>query len=100
MRRILRFHGLRLLAALTLSGALACSLVVDFEPEGKPCDEAEACLEGYVCEEGICIVEPPPPDAGDAGLPEGDAGLLDLFDAGLEDLPDAGVPPEDAGEEL
>ncbi|HCF62214.1 MAG TPA: hypothetical protein DFS52_30015 [Myxococcales bacterium] len=95
MYRPLRANRFNLLCAFVLIGAFACSFAVDFEPEGKPCDETETCLEGYVCKEGICIVYEPPPDAGlpedDAGFPEEDAGLEPEEDAGLEFEEDAGV---------
>ncbi|MGA9523157.1 MAG: hypothetical protein WBV82_16945, partial [Myxococcaceae bacterium] len=41
----------------TLVGALvmsACSLLLDFDPEGQPCGEFEECLEGYSCVDGEC----------------------------------------------
>jgi hypothetical protein len=89
------------LAALAATGVLGCSLLVDFDPEGKPCDSNQACLKGYVCENDVCVVEPPPADAGE-NLNDGgttadvDAGSLDGLDAGF-DL-DAGLE-EDAGPE-
>lgn len=40
-------------AALAL-GATACSLALDFDPEGQPCDERGQCLAGYTCHLGYC----------------------------------------------
>lgn len=51
----------RALAALALGLGLggACTLVLDNELEGLPCDNRGACLLGYICQEGVCVVEPP-----------------------------------------
>ncbi|MDC0709741.1 hypothetical protein POL68_14815 [Stigmatella sp. ncwal1] len=70
------------LAALALT---ACSLLVDFDAEGQPCDAQNQCLKGYVCENGSCVSGEAPP-GGDGGS---DAG------AGADAGPDAGE--EDAG---
>jgi hypothetical protein len=42
------------LAALA-AGVSACSLALDFGPEGQPCDAQNKCLTGYVCEAGSCV---------------------------------------------
>jgi hypothetical protein len=52
-----------MLAALA-GGLSACSLLVDFEPEGQPCDDRNQCLAGYVCQLGSCT-------ALDGGTPDG-----------------------------
>lgn len=44
------------LFAVALAGLIsACSLLVNFDPEGQPCDEQQACLEGYGCVDGRCV---------------------------------------------
>ncbi|WP_253977264.1 hypothetical protein [Myxococcus dinghuensis] len=75
-------------------GLSACSLLVDFDEEGQPCDDRNQCLEGYVCRDDACVKSDSPgrPDGG------GDAGSSDAGDAGPVDggadggLPDAGPP--------
>ncbi|MCY1020750.1 hypothetical protein [Pyxidicoccus sp. MSG2] len=62
MRRSL--HSLVPLAALCL-GLSACSLLLDFDEEGQPCDERNQCLPGYVCKDDACVSD---------GTPTGDAG--------------------------
>ncbi|RKG95765.1 hypothetical protein D7V97_36695 [Corallococcus sp. CA053C] len=95
MRR--RLSSLIVPSALLL-GLSACSLLVDFDPEGQPCDQGK-CLEGYVCQDQVCVSgDGTPTDAGvDAGT--SDAGTTDAgVDAGTTDgglLPDGGRP--DAG---
>ena len=39
--------------AAALFGA-ACSLIVQFDPEGQPCGPADTCLTGYFCSAGKC----------------------------------------------
>jgi len=58
----MRTHSLPwlLLAVSLLPG---CSLFVDFELEGQPCDDAGMCLQGYVCTRGVCHS----PDGGTGG---------------------------------
>jgi hypothetical protein len=70
-------------------GLSACSLLLDFDPEGQPCDDRNQCLEGYTCVDAGCTAsDTPGADAGpDAGT-RSDAGT----DAGTR--PDAGA---DAG---
>jgi hypothetical protein len=82
--RFLRTLGLPV--ALSLS---ACSLLVDFDAEGQPCDAQNQCLEGYVCENGSCVSgeSPPSGDGGTGGNPDAGNG-----DAGVE--PDGGLPPD------
>lgn len=66
MRRPLR----NLVAFMALgTGLSACSLLVDFDEEGQPCDERFQCLEGYTCVDNACVPEgSTPPDGGtDAG---------------------------------
>lgn len=43
-----------LLASLALAGAGACSLILNFDPEGQPCDGHGRCLPGYACQAGAC----------------------------------------------
>ena len=53
-----------------LAGALllgACSLALDLDEEGRPCDEQGHCLEGYRCVEGACERDEMPQCACDAG---------------------------------
>jgi hypothetical protein len=52
------------LAALCL-GLSACSLLLDFDEEGQPCDERNQCLPGYVCQDDACVSD---------GTATGDAG--------------------------
>ncbi|MBJ6759314.1 hypothetical protein JGU66_00980 [Myxococcaceae bacterium JPH2] len=80
MRRPLRFFGP--FVALCLS---ACSLLVDFDPEGQPCDKGQ-CLPGYVCQNDVCV-----PGESDGGS---DAGSLPVTDAGSDAGRDGGA---DAG---
>lgn len=55
-----------LLAILTLLSA--CSLLVDFDPEGQPCDSKSQCLPDYKCVDGGCISSPgSKPDGGTGG---------------------------------
>ncbi|WP_224244049.1 hypothetical protein [Hyalangium gracile] len=63
---------LPLLAVLT-----ACSLLVDFDPEGQPCEPDGGCLEGYSCVDMQCVSSPgDTPDGGVSGGTDGggDAG--------------------------
>ncbi len=102
MRRPLR----NLVAFMALStGLSACSLLVDFDEKGQPCDELNQCLEGYTCVDNACAPDDGAPSDGgsDAGTDGGlstdggldtDSGTPDL-DAGFEEL-DAGLP-DDAG---
>jgi hypothetical protein len=39
---------------LVVSLLPGCSLFVDFDLEGQPCDDAGMCLQGYVCNRGVC----------------------------------------------
>ena len=93
MRR--RLSSLIVPSALFL-GLSACSLLVDFDPEGQPCDRGQ-CLDGYVCQNEICVSgEGTPTDGGrtDAGS---DAGTSDAgFDAGVTDAgtSDGGLLPD------
>ncbi len=66
MRRPLR--SFLLLAAL-IPGLSGCSLLLDFDEEGQPCDDRNRCLSGYTCEDGTCTAgDGPATDAGvDAG---------------------------------
>ncbi|XXF76598.1 hypothetical protein P2318_26590 [Myxococcaceae bacterium GXIMD 01537] len=51
------------LAALA-AGVTACSLGLDFDPEGQPCDTRGQCLEGYACQSGVCVESSTPTDGG------------------------------------
>lgn len=68
-------------AALAV-GATACSLALDFDPEGQPCDERGQCLAGYTCRQGYCEAS----DSTDGGTST-DAGTR--TDGGT--LPDGGT---------
>jgi hypothetical protein len=66
---------LPILALLT-----ACSFLVDFDPEGQPCDKQNLCLEDYACVDGGCVSSPGAlPDGGrtDAGADAGRDGGTD-----------------------
>ena len=68
-------RSLLCLAALA-AGVAACSLGLDFGPEGQPCDSRNQCLAGYVCQAGSCVSSDSSSDAGttptDGGLrPDG-----------------------------
>jgi hypothetical protein len=56
-----------LLAILAMLSA--CSLLVDFDPEGQPCSSPpEQCFSGYVCVDGGCVSAPSAsPDGGTGG---------------------------------
>lgn len=43
-----------LLAAATFA-ASACSLLLDFDQDGLPCDASNGCLEGFACVDGQCV---------------------------------------------
>ncbi|MBZ4419629.1 hypothetical protein [Myxococcus sp. RHSTA-1-4] len=62
------------LTALCL-GLSACSLLLEFDEEGQPCDDHDQCLPGYTCVDDKCVSDgTPTSDAGvDAGT-GGDAG--------------------------
>jgi len=84
MRRPLR--TLVPLAALCL-GLSSCSLLLDFDEEGQPCDDRRQCLAGYTCVNDACVSSGTPTfDAGtDAGVDAGtgtDAGVDAGTDAG------------------
>jgi hypothetical protein len=53
----MRSHPLPWLLAV-LSLLSACSLLVDFDPEGQPCDGGNQCLQGYVCTDTRCVPSP------------------------------------------
>ncbi len=60
---------LPVVAAMFATGLAACSLLVEFDPAGKPCGNGGACLDGYVCDAtNTCVLDDgnvtPPPDAG------------------------------------
>lgn len=92
MRRPFRF--LVPFAALSL-GLSACSLLVDFDEEGQPCDDRNQCMPRYVCKAEKCVADGTAggPDSGsDAGS---DAGSDGGSDAGRDAGSDAG--PVDGG---
>lgn len=96
----------RVLVAFLGLAPAGCSLLVQFDPDGQPCDQRAAsdsqCLPGSRCTEGVCVrfdgglFDGGPQDGGfkDAGASDGghdggsepDGGLLDggLPDAGLD----------------
>ncbi|HYX92740.1 MAG TPA: hypothetical protein VE782_14345 [Myxococcaceae bacterium] len=55
-------------AVVVLGGAIAlasaCSLLVNFDPEGQSCGAGGGCLAGYVCVDGLCKNASRIPDAG------------------------------------
>jgi hypothetical protein len=57
--------------AALAAAASACSLGLDFNPEGQPCDARNQCLAGYICRLGSCVESD---TAGDGGTPTGDGG--------------------------
>lgn len=60
-------------SAAVLSLSAACSLIVDFDPEGQPCDAQSRCLDGYKCVGGECVEGTAPITGSDGGT---DAGVL------------------------
>lgn len=46
-----------LLLAL-FAASSGCSLLLDFDEAGLPCDATNACLEGFVCQAGRCVAAP------------------------------------------
>jgi hypothetical protein len=68
----------RALKLCAVAGALlplSCSLLVDFDPEGKPCDTEGECRSGYACVEGKCLRRSLPTDGGTPGAPDAGAKL-------------------------
>jgi hypothetical protein len=43
-----------LVLAVVTASLTACSLFLNFNEEGQKCDQNLFCLEGYVCQEGLC----------------------------------------------
>jgi len=43
---------------LVLALLPACSLLLDFDPEGQPCSAQRQCLPEYVCRDGGCVASP------------------------------------------
>ena len=97
------------LLALAAAGAVSCSLMVDYDLEGKPCNKAGDCRLGYVCtrshgcqpgvpDGGASDAGPGDAGAADAGAADAGAADADLVDAGEADadLADAEVDPPDA----
>lgn len=41
-------------AFVVLTALASCSLLVNFDPEGQPCDPSARCLDGYACVDGGC----------------------------------------------
>ncbi|HEY3449337.1 MAG TPA: hypothetical protein VGK67_23485 [Myxococcales bacterium] len=81
--------------ALALCGAASCSLMVDYDLEGKPCGNNKTCLEGYVCIQNACLLSDE--DAGTTAKRDGgarDGGPLDAGGPGDAEEPDAdlGIP--------
>lgn len=79
------------------TGLSACSLLVDFDEEGQPCDEFSQCLEGFTCVDNACAPDDAAPS--DGGSDAGTDGGLNT-DSGTGDAgsgePDGGLS-EDAG---
>lgn len=57
--------------AAIAAAATACSLGLDFDPEGQPCDSRNQCLAGYVCQAGACVTSGTPGGDGGTPLPDG-----------------------------
>jgi hypothetical protein len=57
--------------AALAAAASACSLGLDFDPEGQPCDARNQCLTGYVCQTGYCVTSG---TSGDGGTSSADGG--------------------------
>jgi hypothetical protein len=68
-------------------GVSACSLALDFGPEGQPCDAQNKCLTGYVCQAGYCVS--PESASTDGGLQSADAGVRRNGEPGEEPRPEA-----------
>ncbi|MGC4122415.1 MAG: hypothetical protein QM765_49125 [Myxococcales bacterium] len=85
-------HLKKALCLLALCGAASCSLMVDFDLEGKPCGNDNTCLEGYVCIKNACWLADE--DAGATGKKDGGA-ARDAGPVGAGDAAQAG--PTDAG---
>lgn len=62
----MRSHPLSWLL-LVVSLLPGCSLLVDFDLEGQPCDDAGMCLQGYVCTRGVCTSPESRTDGGTGG---------------------------------
>ncbi|MBI5547231.1 MAG: hypothetical protein HY901_25395 [Deltaproteobacteria bacterium] len=70
--RLVSIRALLAASLLSAAGGAGCSLVVDYDLEGKPCGDGGTCLSGYVCsKDGLCL------QGGDAGAGAANAGLVD-----------------------
>ena len=87
---------MRILAAVVVIAGVALlggCLVPDVKLDGKQCDAAHPCIEGYTCAiqigaaQGVCITE-----GGDAGFGSSDGGPDAGADAGGDAGFDAGIP--------
>ena len=81
--------------AALAAAASACSLGLDFDPEGQPCDTRNQCLAGYVCQTGYCVSSGTSTDGGttlpgDAGTQPADGGTT----GGTAHCPDVRDCPE------
>jgi hypothetical protein len=69
-----RRRRILLAVAFAASASLACSFMLDFDLEGKPCGNFDTCHQGFVCavepEGNVCVR----PDAGEASEAPADAG--------------------------
>ena len=87
----------RAVLALALAGAASCSLMVDYDLEGKPCGNAQKCREGYVCIKNACLLadeDASTPAKKDGGARDGGTARADAGDQGDAEEPDAdpGIP--------
>lgn len=50
----MRSNVLRLVLVLLAVSIAGCSFLLDFDPEGQPCDVDGGCLTGYACVDATC----------------------------------------------
>jgi len=74
-----RFNlGRRAAILAAAASSLTCSLYLDWDPEGLPCDEEKRCAETYSCLVNRCVEEGSLPETTTCSLPEQCEGYPDV----------------------